>query len=94
MTLLRPFLKRHIHGNDGAWQNLYADTKRLANTQNNEPTKPRTIGRQMHRDNLPGDTPELYWKSSVFYLLLDHLATEIEAILLKKATDLIEPQLL
>lgn len=70
---------RHIRGDDGAWQKLYADTKRLANTQNIEPTKPRTAGRQMHRDNLPGDTPELYWKRSVFYPLLDHLATEIES---------------
>ena len=70
---------RHIRGDDGAWQKLYADTKRLAITQNIEPTKPRTTGRQMHRDNLPGDTPKLYWKRSVFYPLLDLLATEIES---------------
>ena len=50
---------RHIRGDDGTWQKLYADTKGLANIQNIEPTKPRTTGRQMHLDNLPADTPEL-----------------------------------
>ena len=30
-------------------------------------------------NRITADTPELYWKRSVFYPLLDHLATEIES---------------
>ena len=49
------------------------------NSQNIEQTKPCTTGRQRHRDNVPGDTPALYRKRSVFFPLLDHLASEIES---------------
>ena len=44
-----------------------------------ELTKPRTSGTQRHRDSVPGDTPKLYWKRSVFFPLLDHLASETES---------------
>ena len=70
---------RHIRGDENIWRELYEEIKRLANSQNIEPTKPRTTGRQRHRDNVPGDTPELYWKRSVFFPLLDHLASETES---------------
>jgi hypothetical protein len=45
---------------DNVWQELYQDITKLAEKQNVLPSKPRTAGRQQHRDNVPADTPEEY----------------------------------
>ena len=63
---------------DNVWQELYQDITNLAEKQNVLPSKPRTAGRQQHRDNVPADTPEEYWRRSVYYSLLDHIANELE----------------
>ena len=63
---------------DNVWQELYQDITKLAEKQNELPSKPRTAGRQQHRDNVPADTPEEYWRRSANYLLLDHIANELE----------------
>jgi hypothetical protein len=69
---------RKIRQGDNVWQELYQDITNLAEKQNVLPSKPRTAGRQQHRDNVPADTPEEYWRRSVYYPLLDHIANELE----------------
>ena len=69
---------RKIRQDDNVWQELYQDITKLAEKQNVLPSKPRTAGRQQNRDNVPADTPEEYWRRSVYYPLLDHIANELE----------------
>jgi hypothetical protein len=69
---------RKIRQDDNAWQELYQDIAKLAEKQNVLPSKPRTAGRQQHRDNVPADTQEEYWRRSVYYPLLDHIVNELE----------------
>jgi hypothetical protein len=69
---------RKIRQDDNVWQELYQDITKLAEKQNVLPSKPRTAGRKQHRDNVPADTPEEYWRRSVYYPLLDHIANELE----------------
>jgi hypothetical protein len=57
---------------------LCQDITKLAEKQNVLPSKPRTARSQQHRDNVPADTPEEYWRRSVYYPLLDHIANELE----------------
>ena len=66
---------RKIRQDDNVWQELYQDITKLAEKQN---VLPRTAGRQQNRDNVPADTPEEYWRRSVYYPLLDHIANELE----------------
>ena len=47
---------RKIRQDDNVWQELYQDITNLAEKQNVLPSKPRTAGRQQHRDNVPADT--------------------------------------
>ena len=68
---------RKIRQDDNVWQELYQDITKLAEKQNVLPSKPRTAGRQQNRDNVPADTPEEYWRRSVYYPLLDHIVNEI-----------------
>ncbi|KAJ8309110.1 LOW QUALITY PROTEIN: hypothetical protein KUTeg_013984 [Tegillarca granosa] len=69
---------RRIRQDDNIWQELYRDILTLAEKQDVQPSKPRTAGRQQHRNNMPADTPEQYWRRSVFYPMLNHMANEIE----------------
>jgi hypothetical protein len=69
---------RKIRQDDNVWQELYQDITKLAEKQNVLPSKPRTAGRQQHRDNVPADTPEEYWRRSIYYPLLDHITNELE----------------
>ena len=69
---------RKIRQDDNVWQELYQGITKLAEKQNVLPSKPRTAGRQQHRDNVLADTPEEYWRRSAYYPLLDHIANELE----------------
>ena len=44
-----------------------------------EPSLPRRCGRQIHRSNVPADTPSAYYCRCVSIPLLDHLLSEIES---------------
>ena len=67
-----------IKQDDNVWQELYQDKTKLAEKQNVLQSKPKTAGRQQHRDNVSADAPEEYWRRSVYYPLLDHIANEHE----------------
>jgi hypothetical protein len=69
---------RKIKQDDNVLQELYQGITKLVEKQNVLPSKPRTAGRQQHRDNVPADTPEEYWRRSVYYPLLDHIVNELE----------------
>ena len=44
-----------------------------------EPSLPRRCSRQIHRSNVPADTPSTYYCRTVSIPLLDHLLTEMES---------------
>ena len=44
-----------------------------------EPSLPRRCNRQIHRSNVPADTPSVYYCRSVSIPLLDHLLSEMES---------------
>ena len=44
-----------------------------------EPSLPRRCGRQIHRTNVPADTPSTYYCRSVSIPLLDHLISEMDS---------------
>ncbi|KAJ8300494.1 LOW QUALITY PROTEIN: hypothetical protein KUTeg_022013 [Tegillarca granosa] len=54
---------RRIGQADNIWQELYRDILTLAEKQDVQPSKPRTAGRQQHRNNMPSDTSEQFWRS-------------------------------
>jgi hypothetical protein len=82
---------RKIRQDDNVWQELYQDITNLAEKQNVLPSKPRTAGRQQHRDNVPADTPEEYCRRSEYYPLLDHIANELETRLVVRKHQLDSP---
>ena len=43
-----------------------------------EPSLPRRCGRQIHRSNVPADTPSEYYCHSVSIPMLDHLLSEMK----------------
>ncbi|KAJ8310384.1 hypothetical protein KUTeg_012249 [Tegillarca granosa] len=49
---------RRIRQDYNIWQELYRDIPTLADKQDVQPSKPRTAGRQQHRNNMTADTPE------------------------------------
>ncbi len=54
----------------------------LAAKFNVEASKPRNAGRQVHRENVPADTPSQYWKRAMYLPFMDHLLQELDTRLL------------
>ena len=44
-----------------------------------EPSVPRRCGRQVHRSNVPADTPSEYYRRTISIPVLDHLLSELGA---------------
>ena len=44
-----------------------------------EPSLPRRCGRQIHRSNVPADTPSMYYRRCISIPLLDHLISEMDS---------------
>lgn len=51
---------------------------------------PRRVGRQVHRDNHPSDSPEEYFRVSIFIPMLDHIISDIESRFKKETRDALE----
>ena len=66
------------------WQALFENAVELAMSFEIEPSMPRRVGRQQHRDNVEADNPSEYWKRSMYLPLLDHLCAEMEEKLVLK----------
>ena len=65
-----------------AWDTLFDNAVDLAAKFNVEASKPRNAGRQVHRENVPADTPSQYWKRAMYLPFMDHLLQELDTRLL------------
>ncbi len=55
----------------------YVDIKAMADELGITATTPRIVGRQVHRSNVPGDSPEVYYRRNLVIPFLDHIVTEL-----------------
>ena len=56
----------------------FDEVKILADELNIVVTIPRINAREVHRDNIPADTPEEYYRRTLMIPFLDHITTELE----------------
>lgn len=57
---------------------LWQKSVELADQQNIPVGRPRVAARQVHRNNIPADTLEDYWRLNLYLPFMDHLLTELE----------------
>lgn len=58
---------------DAIWGNSVS----LADQAEVEVRTPRVVGRQVHRANIPANTPQEYWRINLFVPFVDHLISEL-----------------
>ena len=68
--------RNNIHHHHNQW---FRTVEQLCSSVGIEPLLPRRCSRQVHRINLPADTPSTYDCRSISIQILDHLLTEIES---------------
>ena len=61
-----------------SFKEIYEDAVRLADVVSVEPTIPRTVIRQKHRNNTPSSCPEEYFRRTLAIPLLDTIIMEME----------------
>ena len=72
-------------GDTPVWKEVYERGKQIAAEFDNEPSIPRTTGRQQqHRVNVPATKPESYWQRAVYLPFIDHLIQEMNDRLLSQ----------
>ena len=59
-----------------AW---YANAVDLGSDLGTEPSIPRTASRQQHGENTPHDSPEEYYRQTLFVPFLDHITEEMSS---------------
>ena len=59
-----------------AW---YANAIDLGSDPGTKPSVPRTALRQRHRENTPHDSPEEYYRQTLFIPFLDHIPEEMSS---------------
>ncbi|XP_069103864.1 zinc finger MYM-type protein 1-like [Argopecten irradians] len=74
---------RAERADDAVWTSLYEEANVIGQDYGVVPSIPRRAGRQQHRANIPADEPSDYWRRSLFYVFIDHMAQELEDRLLK-----------
>ena len=62
---------------DEEFHKIYQQTERLAEKLHVEPTIPRSAVRQMHRNNVPAENPEVYHRRALAILLVDRFIAEL-----------------
>ena len=62
---------------DAVWDALVDKAQEIGALYQIKPSKPRTVGRQQHRDNVAANTPSQYWRLAMYLPFLDHLINEI-----------------
>ncbi|XP_071177886.1 52 kDa repressor of the inhibitor of the protein kinase-like [Mytilus edulis] len=63
-------------GNDAEYDNVYQKAEQMAEIADTELVIPRRCGRQTQRSNVPGDTPQDYFKRAVYLPYIDALIQE------------------
>ncbi|CAG2195052.1 unnamed protein product [Mytilus edulis] len=63
-------------GNDAEYDNVYQKAEQMAEVADTELVIPRRCGRQTQRSNVPGDTPQVYFKRAVYLPYIDALIQE------------------
>ena len=63
---------------DEEFSRIYTQAERMARSVNTEPTKPRTVGRQIMRNNAPAINPEEYYRRNLAIRFLNHISSELE----------------
>jgi hypothetical protein len=63
---------------DGEFSKIFEQAVAMAASVDVQPTQPRIAGRQAHRSNIHGNTPEVYYKLNLFLPFMDHLNAELE----------------
>ena len=56
------------------------EIKTLADNFNIPVSTPRTTSRQVHRANIPADSPETYYRRNIMIPFLDHITTQLQTI--------------
>ena len=69
-------VRKNVDVNHGQW---FADVEQLCQSVGTQPLLPRTCGRQIHRSNVPAQTPSEFYRRTVTIPMLDHILSEIES---------------
>ena len=69
-------LRQDADENHSLW---YSEAVELAQLIGVEPSKPRTVQKQIYRDNMPSDSVTEYYKRNVTLPFLDHLRSQIQS---------------
>ena len=64
--------KSHYH------ETWYSEAKSLAQSVNVDPSRPRTVHRQIHRANTPAESVSEYYERSLTLPSLDHLTSQVQ----------------
>ena len=57
---------------------IYQHAVRVASPINVQPSMPRVVWRQNHRDNAPAANPEEYYRRNVAMPLINHINAELD----------------
>ena len=68
---------------DAVWEALMEKATEIASDHGIDPSMPRRVGRQQHRNNVEANSPSVYWKRAMYLPFLDHLVNEINEKLVK-----------
>ena len=64
---------------DEEFHSRFDEIKDFANKLSIPVTTPRISSRQVHRANVPADSPEVYYRRNVMIPFLDHLSSEMQS---------------
>lgn len=78
ITSLVELIKNHRNFAKDNFHNLWENMETCLSELNIELTPPRTVKRQTCRTNIPSDSPESYYRRSIFIPYLDSLITSLE----------------
>ena len=56
----------------------FSEIKTLADELNIPVSTPRTVARQVHHDNAPADSPEVYYRRNLMIPFLNHITSELD----------------
>ena len=62
---------------DDEFKIIYQQSERMATKLSVEPAIPRTVARQMHRNNVPAENPEEYYRRVIAVSLIDRFISEM-----------------